>query len=110
MYKPKQGDICYIDFEPTKGHEQSGFRPAVVISNNLFNKYTNMVIVCPITSKSKKFPTHYELCSTNKINGYVLCQHIRTLDYKERNIKFIEKIDELELDEILDIVGGLIEK
>ena len=49
-YIPKQGDLVLLDFNPTKGYEQSGFRPAVVISNNVFNKNTRMVIVCPITS------------------------------------------------------------
>ena len=48
-YIPKQGDVVFLDFKPAKGHEQPGFRPAVVISNNVFNENTKMVIVCPIT-------------------------------------------------------------
>ena len=50
-YIPKQGDIVFSDFTPTKGHEQKGYRLAVVISNNVFNKNTKMVILCPITLK-----------------------------------------------------------
>ena len=49
-YVPDQGDIVYLDFNPTKGHEQKGKRPAIVISNNVFNKNTKMAMVCPITS------------------------------------------------------------
>ena len=67
MYKPKQGDICYVDFAPTKGHEQSGLRPAIVISRNNYNKYLGLVFLCPITTNTKKFPTHYELINTKKI-------------------------------------------
>ena len=63
-YIPKQGDIIFIDFNPTKGHEQSGNRPAIVISNNVFNINTKMIIVCPITSNIKRFPTHYLLKDT----------------------------------------------
>ena len=45
----KQGDIIKINFNPQAGHEQAGYRPAVVVSNNLFNKITNLTFVCPIT-------------------------------------------------------------
>lgn len=89
-YIPNQGDIIYVDLNLTKGHEQRGSRPAIVISNNIFNMYTKMVIVCPITSNTKDFPTHYVLTDTKKIKGAVLCEHIRSIDYESRNIKFIE--------------------
>ena len=57
-YIPKQGDIVYMDFNPTKGHEQKGKRPAMIISNDVFNINTKMAILCPITSNTKEFPTH----------------------------------------------------
>ena len=69
---PKQKDIVYIDFNPIKGHEQKGIRPAIVISNNVFNKNTKMVIFCPIISNNKPFPTHYLLENTKKVIGSVL--------------------------------------
>ncbi|MBQ8234405.1 MAG: type II toxin-antitoxin system PemK/MazF family toxin [Bacilli bacterium] len=106
---PKQGDICYMDFAPTKGHEQSGLRPLVVISKEKFNKFTNMVIVCPITTNNKKFPTHYELQNTKKIKGSVLCEHIRSIDFNARKLSFVEKINTDELEEVIDIINGIIE-
>lgn len=109
MYIPKQGDICYANFSPTIGHEQSGKRPFVIISRYSFNKFTGMAIVCPITSNMKIFPTHYKLLNTKKIKGMVLCEHVRSIDYEARDISFIEKIDEIELEEILDILNGSIE-
>ena len=109
MYIPKQGDICYANFSSIKGHEQSGKRPLVIISRYSFNKFTGMAIVCPITSNMKIFPTHYKLLNTKKIKGMVLCENVRSIDYEARDISFIEKIDEIELEEILDILNGSIE-
>lgn len=108
-YIPKQGDICYMDFSPTKGHEQTGLRPVVVISKETYNRYTNMVVLCPISSNSKPFVAHYKLNSTKKIFGSVLCEHIRSVDYRARNLYFVEKIDEEDLREVIDIVSGFIE-
>ncbi len=109
MYIPKQGDICYMDFDPTKGHEQTGVRPAVVISKDNYNKYTNMAIICPITTNTKKFPTHYELLNTKKVKGAVLCEHIRSIDFNASKLSFVEKIKKDELEEIIDIINGIIE-
>lgn len=109
MYIPKQGDICYMNFTPTKGHEQTGLRPAVVISKDSYNKYTNLAVICPITTNTKKFPTHYELIETKKIKGSVLCEHIRSVDFKARQLSFVEKLKIKELEEIIDIINGIIE-
>ena len=86
-YIPKQGDIVYLDFNPTKGHEQKGRRPAIVISNNIFNNNTKMVIVCPITTNQKDFPTHYLLKDTKCVTGSVLLQAAEHSEKMERAIK-----------------------
>ena len=109
MYIPKQGDICYMDFAPTKEHEQTGLRTAIVISKDKFNKYTNMAIICPITTNTKKFPTHYELKNTQKVRGSILCEHIRSIDFNARKLSLVEKINEDELYEVIDIINGIIE-
>ena len=109
MYIPKQGDICYMDFAPTKGHEQTGLRPAIVVSKEKYNQYTNLVFLCPITTNTKKFPTHYELTKTKKIKGSVLCEHMRSIDFKSRKLSFVEKASTDDLEEIIDIIYGIIE-
>lgn len=109
-YIPKQGDIVYLDFNPTKGYEQSGFRPAVIISNNVFNENTKMVVVCPISSNNKEFPTHYHLEDTIKIEGSVLCEHIRSIDYEIRNIKFVEKLSDNDFISIITLLTACIEE
>jgi mRNA interferase MazF len=109
-YKPKQGDIIYLDFNPTKGHEQKGKRPAIVVSINVFNENTNMAIVCPITSNMQEYPTHYLLEDTKKIKGKVLCEHIRSIDFKERNISFVEKASENDLMSVIMLINASIEE
>ena len=108
-YIPKQGDIVYIDLNPTKGHEQNGKRPAIVISNDVFNINTKMVIVCPITSNLKDYPTHYILEDSKKIYGSVLCEHIKSIDYEIRNVKFIEKASENDLLSVLMLSNACID-
>ncbi len=104
-YIPEQGDIVYVDFNPTK----QGFRPAIVISNNVFNINTKMAILCPITSNLKEFPTHYVLEDTKKIKGAVLCEHMRSFDYSARNLTFIEKASENDLLSIMMLTIACIE-
>ena len=109
-YNPKQGDIIYLDFNSTKGHEQKGKRPAIVVSINVFNENTNMAFVCPITSNNKEFPTHYCLEDTKKIKGSVICEHIRSIDFKERKVSFIEKASENDLLSIIMLINASIEE
>ena len=103
-YTPKQKDIVYVDFNPTKEHEQKGYRPAVVISTHTFNKFTKMVIVCPITSNTKEFPTHYLLKETKQVTGSVLCEHIRSIDYEDRKVKFVEKMTDNDFSYVMSLL------
>lgn len=98
-----------MNFAPSKGHEQTELRPAIVISKEKFNKFTNMAIICPITTNTKKFSTHYELLETKKVKGSVLCEHIRSIDFNARKLSFVEKIKNNELEEVIDIINGIIE-
>lgn len=109
-YIPKQKDIAFVDFNPTKGHEQAGLRHCIIISNNTFNKFTKMVMVCPITTNEKEFPTHYIMKDTKKVTGSVLCEHIRSIDYEIRNLKFVEKMSDNDFDEVLALINACIEE
>lgn len=109
-YVPEQGDVVFVDCSPTKGHEQKGFRPAVVVSANIFNQYTKMVMVCPITSNEKDFPTHYLLVNTKNIHGSVLCEHIRSIDYETRNLKFVEKLSDVDFISVITLLNACIEE
>lgn len=106
----KQGDIVNMNFNPQIGHEQAGYRPALIVSNNSYNFVTGLYLVCPITNTNKDFPLHVELDKNTKTTGVVLCEHVKSLDLIARSAVFKEKISEDILDEVLDIVSGSIER
>lgn len=108
-YIPKEGDIVYVDFNPIKGHEQSGERPALVISSKVFNQFTKMVFLCPISTNTKDFPTHYTLMKPKKVKGAVLCEHIRSVDYEMRHIKLIETCNKSDFVNCLDLIKSFFE-
>lgn len=98
-YIPSRGDVVWIDFDPTKGHEQRGRRPAIVISPEKYNTISKCAIFCPITSKIKKYP--FEVFFEGKdITGAVLADHVRTMDFTKRKIEFIEKVSPVVMDHI----------
>lgn len=106
----KQGTIIKINFNPQKGHEQAGYRPALIISNNVFNDKTNLSIVCPITNTDNKFPLHIPLDNRTKTTGVILCEHIKALDLNSRTFQEIEKIPNDILERVIDIVYSEIEQ
>ncbi|MDE5866024.1 MAG: type II toxin-antitoxin system PemK/MazF family toxin [Lachnospiraceae bacterium] len=92
MYNPKQGDIVFLDFSPQSGHEQSGRRQGVIISNEQFFMRTKFAVVCPIINSSNNFPLHIPLDNRTKTTGVILTEHMRCLDVVSRNIQFVEKM------------------
>ena len=105
----KQGTIIKINFNPQSGHEQSGYRPAVVISNNIFNNKTNLAIVCPITNTNNHFPLHIPLDERTQTTGVILCEHIKALDLNSRKYQVLEELPKDILENIIDIVYSEIE-
>jgi mRNA interferase MazF len=106
-YIPHQGDIVILSFDPQSGHEQKGRRPAFVVSNKVFNEYLGLAFLCPITSTKRDFPFHIKI-DTKNVQGYIMCEQMRSLDYNSRKIKFIEKAEQEIVDNILGIVGSII--
>jgi mRNA interferase MazF len=90
-YIPDRGDIVYIDVNPSLGHEQKGRRPCLVLTEKKYNIKTELVIAIPITSRPLRYGTELPL-EGQKIVGSLMVQQIKTLDWKLREIEFIEKI------------------
>lgn len=105
----EQGDIVYLDFDPQSGHEQKGRRPALVVSNDLFNRVSSMTMVCPITHTDRGHPFHLRLEGTEKIDGVVLCDQARMLDLNSRNAAFVEKAPAALVAEAVDLIIGFVE-
>jgi mRNA interferase MazF len=99
-FVPSPGDIVWLNFTPQSGRELSGKRPALVISNDFFNRKTGLSIVCPITSTPKNYPLHVEL-SGMKINGFIMVEQVKSVDYQSRGVEFIEKVPGETLNEVL---------
>ena len=108
-YKPKQGDIVILDFDPQIGHEQKGRRPALVVSNEQFHTRTNLAMVCPITNSISGFPMHITLDSSTNTTGEVMCEQAKCLDISARNATFKESVPERIIDEAIDIICAFIE-
>ncbi len=85
-YRPDVGDLVWTDFDPTLGREQAGRRPAVVLSPALFFDNTGFVIVCPITSRVRPFPTSVVLPPGLPISGEILVANLRSLDALARPV------------------------
>ncbi len=106
----KQGTIIKVNFNPQSGHEQAGYRPAVVISNNVFNQKTNLTIVCPITNTNNKFPLHIPLDERTQTTGVILCEHIKSLDLNNRKYQIIETLPNDILTDVINIIYSEIER
>lgn len=104
-YIPSQGDIVMMDFKPQSGYEQSGRRPALVVSNNSYQRYTNLCIVCPITTQSSKFPLHIDLETSSRTKGTIMCEQVKALDLKSRNAIYIDRVHKNVLGKVLNIVS-----
>ena len=104
----KQGDIIIIDFDPVVGSEQGGRRPGVVISGNLAISKTNILFVCPITTKQGKRAMNVLLDERTKTKGAILCAHCKSIDINKRSFSVVEQIPQDKLDEVINIITEII--
>lgn len=106
-YTPDRGDIVWLNFTPQAGHEQKGKRPAIILSPKEYNKKTGLAVCCPITSNIKGYPFEV-IVNGKKIDGAVLSDHLKNLDWKARDIKYIEKAHTEVLNEVIEKISVLI--
>jgi len=104
----KQGDIIKLNLDPTKGHEQAGYRPVLVVNNGSFSRASNMIVVCHITNTDRNSPLHVRL-NGSVTTGFVMCDQIKTIDIRARGYKVIETVDDDTLWEVTDIICGFVE-
>jgi len=107
-YVPKKGDFVAVTFDPQSGHEQKGRRPALVVSNTLFNEQTGLAMVCPLTTTDRRYPFHVAVANAPHITGFVMVEQVKSIDYQARKIKFIGKASDEVLDMVLSILDACI--
>lgn len=105
---PRKGDLIALTFDPQSGHEQRGRRPALVVSNDLFNRYSGLCIVCPITSTRRDFPFHVALAEGSGVTGYVMVEQVKSIDFRSRKARRIGRAPEPVLQEALSILDACI--
>jgi mRNA interferase MazF len=98
---PEQGDIIRLELNPRTGSEQSGYRPAMIMSPLAYNRISKIVLICPITSRKKGWPFEVELSVEMQTTGVVLVDQIRAVDCSARKAVFVEKALPKVLDEVL---------
>lgn len=89
-YIPDVGHVVKIDFDPVAGHEQGGWRPAVVLSPNSYNAKTSLLVAVPVTNQVKGYPFEVRLPGGMKTTGVVLSDQIKNLDWRVRHARYVE--------------------
>lgn len=107
-YIPEEGDIVWLEFDPQAGHEQTGHRPAVVLSRKAYNRKTGLAIFCPITSRIKGYPFEVTV-NGKKIQGAVLSDQVKSFDWKARRAKLIERLNDDSLAEVIAKLSSIIQ-
>ncbi|MFB6346980.1 MAG: endoribonuclease MazF [bacterium] len=107
-YVPSRGDAVWLDFDPQAGHEQAGHRPALVLSPEQYNEKSQLALFCPITNQKKGYPFEVELPEDLEVNGVVLSDQVRSLDWTKRDAELIESLPDNVLEEVLGKVSTLL--
>ena len=107
-YIPKKGDYVAITFDPQSGHEQMGRRPALVVSNDLFNRHTGLAIVCPITNTRRGYPFHVVIPDGTSVSGVVMVEQVKSIDFGARKVRKISRATPDVLDEVLSLLDACI--
>ncbi len=107
-YVPARGDLIALTFDPQSGHEQKGRRPALVVSHSMFNRKTGLAFVCPITTTDRNMPLHVQLPDNCSVQGVVMVDQMKSIDYVSRKAKFIDKAPTEILNEALAILDAIL--
>ncbi len=121
MYIPRRGDIVWVDFDPQAGHEQANVRPALVLSDEKYNRRLRLAIMCPITTRRASYRRDLDVSippevtilnkdSTGfiKLTGVILSDHIKSLDWLERDARYAGDMPNDVIIQVLQIVGTLV--
>jgi mRNA interferase MazF len=99
-FVPRRGDIIYLDFEPTKGKEIGKYRPALVLSSEVYNRKTGLIICCPISTSIRGGKTEVPINNIEK-PSVVAASLVQTLSWKDRKAKLIAKSENSVVEDVL---------
>lgn len=107
-YTPERGDCVWLTFNPQSGHEQAGRRPALVLSPQAYNGKVGLALLCPITSVSKGYPFEVLIPTDLPVSGVVLCDQIKSLDWRARQASFLCRLPDNTIREALKKIHTLL--
>ena len=99
-YVPERGDLAWLHFNPQAGHEQAGYRPVLVVSPRAYNRRVGLALFCPITSQVKGYPFEVVLPAGLGVEGAVLSDHVKSLDWRVRKARRIALLPSELLEEV----------
>ena len=108
LYVPERGDLVWLTFDPQAGHEQAGRRPAVVLSPARYNAKTGLALVVPITRQKKDYPFEVQLPPDLPIEGVVLADQLKSLDWRAREARRIAVLPAGTINSVLERAGLLL--
>ena len=106
-YVPEAGDVIWLDFDPQSGREQAKRRPALVLTEQIYNRASGLAVVCPLTSKRKTYPFALPTV-VDEVEGAILVDHLKSLDWAARRAKLHTKADPALLKKVRGYVGVLL--
>jgi mRNA interferase MazF len=107
-YVPERGDIVWMTFDPQVGHEQAGRRPALILSPLAYNGRTRLALLCPMTRQSKGIKFEVAIPSGLPVSGVILSDHLKSLDWHEREAQFICRVPDTVILDVLQRLEALI--
>jgi mRNA interferase MazF len=90
-YVPDAGDFVWLIFDPQVGHEQRGRRPALILSPRAYNAKAGLALACPVTSHVKGYPFEVVIPVGSPVTGAVLCDDVKSFDWRGRRAEFAAK-------------------
>ncbi len=104
---PQRGDIVWLQFAPQAEHEQAGRRPALVVSPGSYNGRVGLALFCPITAQVKGYPFEVELGPGGKVEGVILSDQIKSLDWRARQARKFDRVSKAVMSEVTAKIGAL---
>jgi mRNA interferase MazF len=105
---PNRGDFVWITLNSTAGHEQSGRRPALVVSPKSYNRKTGLCVVCPATRQKKGYAFEVEITNPDRTISVVLSDHLRNVDWRARKTELIYRVSDAVLAEVVSRIEALL--
>jgi mRNA interferase MazF len=108
-YFPTQGDFISYFFTNQVGHEQQGKRPALVVSNDLFNSNSHVLFVCPVTNNNREYPFHVPIPTGQRVSGVIMVDQMKAIDHEDRRVSFLGKAPNDLLEETLSMLRSILQ-